>query len=32
VLLLGFDGPLHHLAAAGGMQREHLDKEAKHIL
>jgi len=29
VLLLGFDGPLHHLAAAGGMQREHLDRERR---
>lgn len=25
MLLLGFDGPLHHLAPAGGVQGEHLD-------
>ena len=29
VLLLGFDGPLHHLAAAGGVQGEHLDREGR---
>ena len=26
---MGFDGPLHHLAAAGGMQGEHLDRERR---
>ena len=25
--MLGFDGPLHHLASAGGVEREHLDGE-----
>jgi hypothetical protein len=29
VLLLGFDGPSHHLAAAGGVQGEHLDREGR---
>ena len=27
MLLLGFDGPLHHLAAAARVQREHADGE-----
>lgn len=29
VLFLGFGGPLHHLAAAGGMQGEHLDRQGR---
>lgn len=27
MLLLGFDGPLHHLAAAAGVKREHLNRK-----
>ena len=27
MLLLSFDGPLHHLAASAGVEREHLDRK-----